>query len=275
LEFISGKSLAEKLPNLLLVVGFATAVFGYIQYFFFPDLSILADYGWDPHAYRLAGTFLDTGFMGVLLVLFSVLPLVRMWGGQAFVLLTPLLLILVVALALTYSRASYLAYFAAIAVLYIVRHNFRWLLLTAFALLLIVPFLPRPFGKGVRLERTSTLAYRVNNYKHALEVIRESPVFGVGYNLYKFTRGDAKSHGASGVDSSLLLVFATTGVAGAFVYLQLMWRVLALAWERKKSTLGLFLLVSLVVVGVHSLFDNSLFYPWVIGWLLILLAAQS
>ena len=56
--------------NKLLRSGiFWTAVFGWIQYFFWPDLTYLKYLGWDDHYFRLTGTFLDPNFMGLVLVL--------------------------------------------------------------------------------------------------------------------------------------------------------------------------------------------------------------
>lgn len=271
----------ERLPKLLLVVGIVTAALGYLQYFFIPDLRSLTEYGWDPHLYRLAGTFLDTGFMGVILAMFALLVVAKIWGLQFTQFkksregkyLLPFFLILVVGLALTYSRASYLAYLAGVAVIYIVRRNIIWLVFSTLALFLVIPFLPRPEGEGVRLERTSTIAHRVNSYGRSLEVVREYPLFGVGYNLYRYTQTDISLHGASGVDSSLLLVLATTGVTGFFVFSQLIWQVFVYAWSQRRNVLGLMLVSSLGVVFIDSFFDNSLFYPWVLGWLFILLAA--
>lgn len=273
----------EKLSGLLLTVGFFTAFFGYLQYLFFPDLGILSDFGWDPHLFRLAGTFFDPGFAGVLIVLFMVLLFSRIWGriGGSF-LLFPFGL---AALALTYSRASYFAYFMVATLFYIVRRNLVWFAGVVVALAVLIPFLPKSEGEGVNLARTSTISYRVNNYKKSLEVIGKNPVFGVGYNLYRYTQVDAvstgasqgsiQSHGVSGTDSSLLLVLATTGVAGFVVFLQLVLKMTVGTWKKRGTQLGLALIVSLVAVAAHSLFDNSLFYPWVLGWILILLAAQD
>lgn len=270
----------ERLPGYLLKVGFFISFFGFAQYIFFPDFGALANFGWDPHLYRLAGTFLDTGFAGILIVLFLVLLFSKFWPSLTeaygrvrwgtFMLLLPLGLF---ALALTYSRASYLAYLFLAITFHIVRRNLLWFSGAVLALTLLVALLPKTESEGANLSRTSTITYRVNSYKNALDVISNNPVFGVGYNLYRYTQTDRNSHGASGTDSSALLVLATTGFAGFFVFLQLIVKILAKAWQERKTQLGMSLLASLVAVGVHSVFDNSLFYPWVLGWLIIMLAA--
>ena len=252
---------------------FFVILFGYFQYIFFPDLGILSEFGWDPHLFRLAGTFLDTGFTGILIVLFTVVLFSRIWNRveRNF----PLFPFGLVALAVTYSRASYLAYIIASLVFYIVRRKLLWVIGVVLTLAVLILLLPKPEIESVNLARTSTITYRVNNYKRALEVIGQNPVFGVGYNLYRYTQDDPGSHGASGADSSLLLLLATTGIAGFLVFLQLVLKITLDAWLKRNTQMGIALLASLGAVGAHSFFDNSLFYPWVLGWLLILLATQD
>lgn len=263
-----------KIGGLLETIGIFIVFFGFIQYFFLPDLGLLAEYGWDPHLYRLAGSFLDTGFAGILIVLFLLSQITRISSQFSWISLLWATLG-IIALALTYSRASYLAYFAGILAIYIVRRNIKWFLGVAGALVVAIALLPQAGSESVNLSRTSTVVYRVDNYKHALEVIWQSPLFGIGYNLYRYTQDDSASHGASGVDSSLLFLLATTGVCGLLVFAGLAWQVWKIALNRRNTVLGLSFLASFVAVGVHSLFDNSLFYPWVLGWLLILLASTE
>lgn len=275
-EYLQGK-----FPGLMQVVGGLVVLFGFVQYFFLPDLGVLAQYGWDPHVWRLAGTFLDTGFVGILIVFFLLLNFSKIWpsqdtgSGKSDWTNIALVGFGVVALALTYSRASYLAYFAGILAIYIVRRNIKWFLCAFFALLILLPLLPNSRGEGVNLSRTSTVVYRVNNYKRAVDIIKENPAFGVGYNLYRYTQEETDSHGASGVDSSLLFILATTGVAGFMIFVQLVYKIFRFSYIQRSKVLGLALFSSLIALGVHSFFDNSLFYPWVLGWILILFAGAE
>ena len=73
----------------------------------------------------------------------------------------------------------------------------------------------------------------------------------------------------SGSDSSLLFVFATTGIVGLMIFLYA-GRVMFSSTGR--AVYGIAFVSSLVAVLIHSLFLNSLFYPWVMGWMGILLA---
>lgn len=251
-----------KITNSLLVVGGFIAIFGLIQYLLFPDTRALFELGWDEHYFRLIGTFLDPGFTGILLVFFTILVFARRWD---------LFILGFSALALTYSRASYLAFLAGLTAWYIVRRNLRIYLAVLSLFILTVIFLPRPGGEGVRLERTSTISTRVENYQEAIGVGRENPLIGVGFNLFRYTKELTPSHSGAGADSSLLLVFATTGVAGLIAFLWLLWRLVSLSWLSRTSQQGLVLFSSVFALIVHSFFNNSLFYPWVLGWLFLLL----
>lgn len=267
----------KRLYDALIVVGGFIGGFGLLQYFLFPDTRGLLEYGWDEHYARLIGTFLDPGFTGILLVLFLILVLVRKWeqsrvGRAKFFLLFALGFL---ALALTYSRASYLSYLTGLTAIYIVRRNWRLAIGGTLLILATAFLLPRPGGEGVALSRTSTIFSRLESYQKALNTGLENPVLGVGFNLYRYADGDLISHSGAGSDSSLLFVFATTGVIGLSAYLALWWKILLLGWDRRMTTRGAVLVVATVVLLVHSFFNNSLFYPWVLGWMGILLAVQE
>lgn len=105
----------------------------------------------------------------------------------------------------------------------------------------------------------------------------KNPLFGTGFNLYRYANTGAvgDSHAGAGSDSSLLFVFATTGIAGLLIYLWLWGKILKLGWQRRNTQAGLILLASSTSLLIHSLFSNSLFYPWVLGWMAFLLALQD
>lgn len=266
-----------KIAGSLLVVGSAIAVFGWIQYLLLPDIRPLFEYGWDDHYFRLVGTFLDPGFTGILLVFFTLFVFTKVWGRRGEWSNWLLILLGVSSLALTFSRASYLAFMAGLAVLYIVRRNEKLFIGGVLVLILTVFLLPRPGGEGVNLSRTSTIESRIENYKQTFEIGMRNPLFGTGFNLYRYasTSGVESWHAGAGGDSSLLFVFATTGVAGSATYLWLWWKILRFSWKRRNTQAGLILFTSSTSLLIHSLFSNSLFYPWVLGWMAFLLALQD
>lgn len=273
-----------KLVDCLIVSGSFIALLGLVGYFFYPDTRALSEYGWDPHYYRLIGTFLDPAFTGIILVLFLTLVLSRKWNGSNGKVVGVILFLAGwVALSLTYSRASYLAMIFALGVVIILKRNWKLFIVTALFTGATYLVLPHPNeSAGTNLARTATVVSRWDNYKEALHIGFKNPVFGVGYNLYPLASQGTTlqgwegkiAHTGSGVHSSFLFVFATMGVAGFIVYAYLWLKILFLGWSRRKTSVGLALFASSVALLTHSLFDNSLFYPWVMGWMGILLALQ-
>ena len=139
----------------------------------------------------------------------------------------------------------------------------------------LIILLPRPYGEGVKLERTYSIYAKYENYIETFEIIKKQPVFGVGFNNMCFARmrylenADSISHACSGSDSSLLFVLATTGIVGLIVFINMS---LGIFKSVRTSVYGKAFLSCSLTLFVHSLFVHSLFYPWVMGWMGILLA---
>ena len=258
--------------NCLIVAGLAAAIFGLIQYFMMPNMTPLTIFEWDPHYYRLVGTFLDPGFTGIILVLTLILLITSQLNAIGYWLLA----IGYLSLALTYSRASYLAFLASMTVLSLRRKSLRLLGTIIIIMVITIIILPRKSGgEGIRLERTTSVQARIGNWQQAWSIFRKYPLIGVGFNTYRYAQKNAGlldekwqvSHSGAGADSSLLFVLATTGMLGVFGMLGLLGKI----WQisRGKSTV---VLASMSAVLVHSFFLNSLFYPWVLGWLMVILA---
>ena len=260
--------------NGLILVAFFSAVFGWIQYFWIPDLTSLRYIGWDDHLYRLVGTFFDPGYTGIILVFgfFTALTkYLRKRQNSALILSIFFLL----SVAFTYSRASYLALLAGVIWLVVKRRKFKVLFWVAAVVIIVILALPRPAGEGVRLERLQSVYARSLNYSQTLAIIYTKPLFGVGFNNICQARTELfagegfQSHACSGADSSLLFVVATTGVIGLLAYLSMGLKILKAV---DHDIYGQTFLISSVGLITHSLFVNSLFYPWVMGYMAILLA---
>lgn len=275
----TNKDRAQKIYDSLIVVGTFIALGGIVGYLLFPDTRALSEYGWDNHYYRLIGTLLDPAFTGALLVLFLVLVLCRRWQGiNERVIGTAIFGLGWVALALTYSRASYVGVVAAFVVFFLLRRNLKLLVAEVVLTALTLILLPHPYmSAGTNLARTQTITARVTNYEGAFEGLK-NPALGVGYNLWQGTTSDPSgkiTHSGSGIHSSLLFVLTTTGAGGLLIYLGLLSRIGIVGWQKRSTTIGLALLCSSAGLLANSLFDNSLFYPWVMGWMAILLAIQE
>ena len=257
--------------NALIVVSLEVGVLGLIQYFLIPDLRFLYAFGWDDHLYRLIGTFLDPGFTGIILALGGILALAAyIKEGKRVYLLG--IAFLTLALLLTYSRASFVAFGVGLATLFIKTRR-SLILLIAAIFLLAIPFLPRPEGYGVRLERTHSIVSRLANYRQTLEIFQKSPLFGVGFNNMCAARQEfledkmIDSHACSGSDSSILLVLATSGVVGLILVISLSKTILE---SLPRNVFGYAFLACFMALLVHSQFVNSLIYPWVLGYMSIL-----
>lgn len=276
--------LKQFITNGLVFSVLLTSVFGIFQYLFFPDIRPLEIYDWDPHLYRLVGTFLDPGFIGLIFVLGLNLLLWNNWTklsrfSRKYLALYSGVTLLYVSLALTYSRASYLAFLVSVALISYIKKSgkFFFLVLTLFALTIII--LPRPEGIGVRLERGDSIKARIQNWGNSLRIFTDHPIFGVGFNAYRYSQASygfldpdktLLTHAGAGADSSILFTLATTGLAGAAFFI---WFLISLI--RFLARRGIYLLVSSwLIVLVHSFFLNSLYYPWVMLWLLLLTASN-
>lgn len=266
------KKLLSFVKRGLLLAGFWFLIFGIIQYLVLPDLTWLFYFGWDDHYYRLTGTLLDPSYTGLFLAVLILYLLKEVKKRDFFYCLY--LLLAITALLLTYSRSSYLAFLSGI---FWLLHNKKSIwrsfllggLLLSF-LLLAVLILPKPGGEGVNLARTTTIYSRIGSWRQSLIIFSKNPLFGIGFNNYRVAskefgflseEGWRSHHAGAGVENSFLLILATSGVLGGASFLRL---ILLYVREKKK----LYLILPIIV---HSLFNNSLFYPWImiLWWLLL------
>ena len=258
----------------LLAVSVFSSLFGWIQFFTFPDLKFLTFLGWDMHLFRLVGTFLDPTFLGLIIVFGLILSLYRYLDNRN-VKNIAITVFLFISLAYTYSRASYLAFAAGVAALIYFEKRFRKSLLLIVGLFVVVLLLPTAKNHSIELFRTLSAIARVDNYKTTLQIFSKSPVFGIGYNnmciAYQKYIGvqSFTSHSCSGSDSSLLFVLTTTGVVGFMILVYSIRKVNRYLSQDKYFTI---LHSCFVALLVHSLFSNSVFYSWILGYLVIFLA---
>jgi len=258
LKISNDQMLNDKMIKLVRFSLFLTAILGLIQYLVFPDLRHLKYFGWDDHYYRLTGTFLDPNFMGLILVLAIGLELIS-HPFPSFSILFYLFL-----LYLTYSRASWLALLALLIGWGIKKRAWRLIFFLVISYLSLVILFPRPFGEGGNLLRTFSLKSRYRSWQTAWLVAKRNPVFGVGFNNYRWVQKEldvlgedwAEGHAGAGADNSFLFIGATTGIVGLIIFLKLVF-----SWRPSWLVLS---------VIVHSFFNNSLFYSWalILIWLL-------
>jgi O-antigen ligase len=268
---------ASTLLGTLMASATGVAILGFVQYWLYPNLRNLYYLGWDPHFQRLFSTLLDPNFVGIVLVLALVVGM-SLWKQHKknTWLLVLSLLSLFVALLFTYSRSSYVSLVAAGLVIAVSSVPLRRLLgALAMIFVLFLIFLPKT-GEGQNLLREASAKARIENIQKGLSLISKSPIFGYGFNILRYipeatsvpeavsASGESiPSRAVAGFDMSLVFVTATTGVLGLSVYLWLLVRMVLLG--RK----NVFFVAALAAIFVHSLFVNSLFYPWVMAFVWI------
>jgi hypothetical protein len=262
-----------------MAAGLGILLFGWLQYFYYPDLRHLTYLGWDDHINRLCGAFLDPGFTGILLTLASIFSIHKYLSERKNYYMFSAIF-LVFGVLFTYSRGSYLSLIAGVVMLiYFSKYSLRKIILLGIPIFLFfLLILPRPGGEGIRLERTYSVFARLTNYKETYEMWKSSPVFGIGFNnlcayrLHKYPDAKLTSHSCSGADSSLMMILATSGLVGLISFTRAFIRNV-----RRLKHLDESLLVysSIGAVFVHSLFSNSMFYPWVVGWIALIVAYIS
>ena len=217
---------------------------------------------------RATGTQIDPNVFGGLLMLAGALALAQLFAPRPVLprwLLLPALLLMAWAMVLSQSRSSWLSLAAAGAYLATVRDRRLWLLGLAGG----AGLASLPVGRDM-LERLASgfaardraAALRVDEYRHAIQIIRDYPVLGVGF-------GGAPELGTFvGVSSIYLLVGEHTGLVGLGLLL-LTFAILAvvstraLIRARDPDQRGLIttLQAPLVAALVAGLFDHYFMNP--------------
>jgi len=240
----------DKFFNLIL---WSVLIFGFIQYIYWPDFTYFSAFNWDPHLYRLISTFFDPTFTGLIFLLFLLKIYFR--HSSNYLLLFPVYL----GIALTYSRSTLLAFFITFAYISFVKKNIKIILTTLLLIFFTIIILPRMPGEGTKLERTSSIKAKIANYKSGIKLFLTSPIIGVGYNNLPIIRENKNSHANSGFDGSLLTIAITTGLIGFILFSRI--------FVSSFISSSLYWQSLLLTVFIHSLFANSLLYPWIIFFL--------
>ena len=277
-------SISQKrtLVKALIISGVMYSIIGMIQYFFYPDLRNIRYLGWDEHLYRLVGTFFDPNFTGGFLSATFFLVAYSYKRITSKAVWISVLSVIFIALILTYSRSTYLSFVAGMIVFALLKKKKKVVLFGALALMMALILVPKNFGgEGVNLLRTASISARIVEYKKTIGLIKKAPLFGHGFNTLRYVKqkegllenSDAfNSHSAAGVPNSLLFVLVTTGLFGlaAFFIIGKSFFTVAKSWNR--DSLHGFITIS-IVLFTHSMFENTLFYPFILLFLCVYIAS--
>ena len=279
----------------------AITILGFLQLIFFPNFFELGMYlkGWDPHIGRLLSTWFDPNFIGgyfsfMLSILISIgLYYHKKSNNSIFSALVAISLFGLIALYLTYSRSGYLALIASLGILAILKSR-KLIIVGAIIIMFGLVISPRVQQRfmdlwgtarvvlGIDIQQTidPTARLRLYSWQFANEMINDYPWIGVGYGRYAYEinyrgHGLLSGHASSGSDSSLLTIWATTGIFGfiASLYIGFVATVISLKRIWKKESFDSYLQAGLLSgfggMVIHSIFVNSLLFPLMMVYLWI------
>jgi len=249
--------------NIFYLIIIANIIFGLIQYFLWPDFTYFSSLNWDPHLYRLVSTFFDPTFTGLIYLLFLIYIFLNS-SQLPFLISSFLLLVSYLAMVLTYSRSTFLCF--AISFIFISSKLKKPLIgfVSTILILLTIIILPRFEGEGTKLERTSSIKAKIENYQEGINLFKKSPIIGFGYNNLFSVRqiNNPQSHANSGFDGSLLTILTTTGLIGFIPFI--------FGFKKLYQKSKLDRQTMLLAIFIHSLFANSLLYPWILIFLVLI-----
>lgn len=269
----------------LLITFLLFALLGILQLEYFPKLGFLSiiNQGWDPHVRRLFSTFLDPNFAGAFLSIGAIFVLSLLFyvrNMEKKLILIALFIIQLYALVLTYSRSSYLLFTVSLIVFALMRSK-KLLIFLLVAIIITFTQYPRAFERIqdiTNFEQTDESAnQRLISWERSFEVIQDYLIFGIGYNTYRFAQikygfiedEETTSLSGAGSDSSLLTILVTTGSIGLISFLLFYLASIKQAWVLCKKHLapdrnafGFTLFAVLIGLFLHSIFVNSLLYPY-------------
>jgi len=164
-------------------------------------------------------------------------------------------------MALTYSRSTYLAFIITFSYISYIKKSIKLLIFSIILLTATILILPRNPGEGTKLERVSSIRAKIENYQQGLILFNQFPFIGTGYNFLPSIRTDVNpsSHSIGGFDSSLLTILITNGILGFIPF------IFGLVHFFKKN--DLLKRIFILAIIIHSLFANSLLYPWTLIFL--------
>lgn len=266
------------------------AGFGILQSFFLPGFAQIVypesaiGLDWDHQGRRLVSTFLDPNFAGALILMPLLVLLARLSYGAPVARWK--LLLLFAALVLTVSRSSFVALVAAGGVILLARGlQKRLLKFGGLLLLLMVPALPLFVEFAASFNKFTvdpSAMTRVISWLLALEIVADNPILGIGFNTFGFVRelygASAAGRASFTLDGGLLFIAVMTGLVGVLLYsamLLLLLRRCQLIWRDIEAPpevrgMGLGVAAATVALVVHSIFLNSLLFPFLMEplWLL-------
>lgn len=268
---------------LIIMSGLILSILGILQLIFIPNLDFLALDGFDPHYFRTVSTFLDPNFLGTYLVL-TLITLVQFTHTIEIRFKYTFFLIIFIALVTTFSRSAGIILITSFLTMSFLKRSLKLFLLTlVLSVIFGVAFIN--YNKFVALprniNRTESGEFRLNSWQQGIDEFSRSPIIGVGFNAYRFalekyhlnSANQLQSRGSSSNDSSLIFILATTGILGFLGYLFFLFTIYKTALLNYKINrpISILLISGMTGLIINSFFINSLFYPFILIWIILIL----
>ncbi len=269
----------KRMKILLLLSGSIVVLIGFWQFFFYYDLYKLFYLGWDNHLYRMFSSFLDPNFAGVFFVIFLFYVLWRITSNKFEHVYKEIIIAFctLIAMYLTFSRTALVALFAGVISFAVLKKKMKEVLLVTVLLIAFLFLISDTHVEGLNPLRIASSSKRIDSVKESLDIISKNPLFGVGFNAFRYAqlrygyrneKGASWSNADAGTDNSFLFAASTTGMIGITVYLVSLYY-LGKDIISKQKKIRIVLLPIMISVFAASLFTNVLFYtPILTFWFL-------
>jgi hypothetical protein len=280
LFLISSFSTLKQYPIFLRVLlvssGMYMVWFGLLQYYLIPDSRYLLAFGWDEHYYRLIGPLLDPNLSGILYVIVgwvtvslkNMLPK-KLWFGS--------LMLIGMAIVLTYSRATYLATVVSALTFFALQSKnifnkkkvVAGLAVVAVLAILTYQLAPKPGGDGVNLLRTTSIIARIQSTQKYISSLQPYQ-WVTGNGFYSPIANTAAASHAQVPDNLIVLLIVNTGLVGLVLFFTVFTKSYKLfsSWDRATQA-------ACIAVLIHSQFNNSLLEPFIFLCLGVTIISQT
>lgn len=280
------KDFTKSYTKKIILSGFLFVLFGILQYIFYPSLKSMFYLGWDEHLYRLTSTVMDPNFAGPLIIFETLLLMGLLFIKRDKIRKSYRLLFFAglftscTAILLTYSRSSLLMFVASSSMFFILLKKTKLIFVFILIVLLGIIIVPKDFKiEGMNLFRTVSTNERIETIQRSIKIFQSSPVIGVGFNAYRYAqknRGFLDSrwditHSGAGVSNSYFFILATTGAVGFAFFIDFLIVLFQALRSVKDGKMKIISIAALSGVLVHSLFENTFFYPFIAIWLFIII----
>lgn len=235
------------------LAGLITLGIGYLQYLFLPDMRIFQYLGWDDHLSRLTLPHFDPTFTAVMLSM-ALMLFIRL---RSYI---PVIL-LFIAILLTYSRSIWLSLIITTSYFLLKIKKINYLLIGICLLIIPIFLLPKKFGEGTNLLRTYSITSRLESDWGYVQKYGFDLILGRGLNtlVLDLPVGDQPNH-ATGPNNSYLYLLATTGFLGLLGMLKFFYELYQKSFYKPM----------LIFFLIAALFNNVMFYPFALLWVLLL-----